>query len=240
MDNIVGRLQSLFPPHQFDVVVGSLLGDARLEYRSVGARSPITARFRVHHGEKQKEYVFWKYEILKDLVERVPRELSWDNPKRGSHEVSWYFHTRSLRKFGILNQYFYDKKIKVLPKHIFDLLNPRSIAVWFMDDGSNVGNGITLNTHGFSKFEQERIVDFFKESFELNPTVVRDRTKWKISFGKYDFEKFISIVRPHIIPSMAYKIAYPRNDLSALRGQSGRLEPIANTSVPKMENLEKV
>lgn len=66
----MGRLQSLFPTHQFDVIIGSLLGDARLECRSIGLRSPVTARLRVHHGEKQKDYVFWKYEVLKSLVIR--------------------------------------------------------------------------------------------------------------------------------------------------------------------------
>jgi len=70
MGNTVGRLQSLFSSHQFDVIIGSLLGDARLECRSIGKRSPIAARFRVHQGEKQKEYVFWKYEILQNLVSK--------------------------------------------------------------------------------------------------------------------------------------------------------------------------
>ena len=55
MDNTVGRLQSLFPPHQFDVMIGSLLGDARLECRSKGLRYPISARLRIHQSEKQKE-----------------------------------------------------------------------------------------------------------------------------------------------------------------------------------------
>lgn len=48
MDDSVGRLQSLFPPEQFEVLVGSLLGDARLECRSRGIRNAKTARFRVH------------------------------------------------------------------------------------------------------------------------------------------------------------------------------------------------
>ena len=34
LGNIVGRLQSAFPSHQLDVIIGSLLGDARLECRS--------------------------------------------------------------------------------------------------------------------------------------------------------------------------------------------------------------
>lgn len=56
MDDIVGRLQSSFPSRQLDVIIGSLLGDARLECRSKGIRAlDVTARFRVHHGEKQED-----------------------------------------------------------------------------------------------------------------------------------------------------------------------------------------
>ena len=35
MDNIVGRLQSIFPYDQLQLIIGSLLGDARLECRSM-------------------------------------------------------------------------------------------------------------------------------------------------------------------------------------------------------------
>ena len=239
MDDIVGRLQSKFSSHQIDVIVGSLLGDARLECRSVGKRSLITARFRVHHGDKQKEYVFWKYEILKDFVSKTPTEISWLNPKRNLQETSWYFHTKSLEELGSLYHFFYKDKVKTLPEGIFTLLNPRMVAIWFMDDGSNTGESFTLNTHGFSKEDQMRIVNFFKESFEIFPTIVKDRTKWKISIGRKDFRKFISVVEPYIIPSMSYKIASPRNDLSRMTGQSEN-QILANTSVPKLENLEKV
>ncbi len=239
MDNTVGRLQSLFPSHQLDVIVGSLLGDARLECRSVGARSPITARFRVHHGFKQKAYVLWKYEILKSFVLKEPAEITWDNPKRELHEVSWYFHTRSLREFGILHRYFYDGK-KILPKNIFDLLNPRAIAVWYMDDGSYNGNNITLNTQSFPKEEQARIVGFLKEKLGISATIVKEYTHWKIAIGTRYFRKFISVVEPHIIPSMTYKIGNPRNDLPRFCEAEPTMFIGANTSVPMMEKSEKV
>ena len=102
----MGRLQSAFPAHQLDVIVGSLLGDARLECRSKGIRASYTARFRVHHGYKQKEYVWWKYEILKNLVSSKPRKITWINRKRGLTEISWYFHTKSLKNFGIIHERF--------------------------------------------------------------------------------------------------------------------------------------
>jgi len=220
MDNIVERLQSLFPPHQFDVIIGSLLGDARLECRSAGLRNPVTARLRVHHGEKQKEYVFWKYKVLKNLVLKAPRKILWDNPKRSLHEISWYFHTQSLKELGILYKYFYRENVKILPEGIFDLFTPQMLAVWFMDDGSNNKIGFTLNTHGFSKEEQLQIIEFLRKSYNIFATMVKDRTKFKIAIGANERYKLKTIIQPFVIPSMTYKIVNPRNDLVVLNGQS--------------------
>ena len=210
----MGRLQSLFPPHQLDVIIGSLLGDARLECRSIGLRNPITARFRVHHGEKQKDYVSWKYQILQNVVSRGPSEIVWVNQKRNLREISWYFHTKSSEEFGALYGYFYKDGKKILPENIFSLLNPRMIAVWFMDDGSNNRENCTLNTHSFSKREQSRIVEHFSKQYGILVRIVKDRTKFKLAFGRKECQKLIDIIQPHIIPSMAYKIVNPRNDFS--------------------------
>jgi hypothetical protein len=187
----------------------------------------------VHHGFKQKEYVMWKYEILRNLVLKEPRQILWTNPKRGLHEVSWYFHTKSLQELGILYHYFYQNRVKILPEDIFEILNPQMVAVWFMDDGSNNGMTATLNTHSFSREDQIRIVDFFKNRFNINTTIVKDRDKLKINFGVDEFPKLISIIKPYIAPSMNYKIVYPRNDLSATSGQSENNHILANTSVPE-------
>jgi len=136
----------------------------------------------------------------------------WDNPRRNLREVSWYFHTKSSKELGILYQYFYKNKVKILPQDIFKLLNPRSLAIWFMDDGSNNRTGLTLNTHSFPKKDQEHITRFLLENYSIETHIVKDRTKWKIAIGK-DKKRFLEIVKPFVIPSMIYKVVYPRNDL---------------------------
>jgi hypothetical protein len=107
MDNIVGRLQSLFPPHQLDVLIGSLLGDGRLECRSAGLRQPKTARFRAHHGYKQSKYVAWKYDVLRDVTSAPTRRITRYDKKRNVFETSYYFHTKSIQNLGFLHDYFY-------------------------------------------------------------------------------------------------------------------------------------
>jgi len=223
MGNTVGRLQSLFPPHQLDVIIGSLLGDGRLECRSKGIRVfPITARLRIQHGDKQKDYVFWKYQILKSFVSKGPRKIMvWYDRKRNKKHYSWYFHTRSSEKFGLLHQYFYRDGVKILPENISKLITPRVLAIWFMDDGSNTEKSFTLNTHCFSLKEQVRIVRLLKNRYDVSPTIVKDRTKHKIAIGRLEYEKFTRIVEPFILPSMIYKIVNPRNDSSC---SAGRIE----------------
>lgn len=216
MDNIVGRLQSMFPHDQLQLIIGSLLGDARLECRSKSIRAKHTARLRIHQSDKQKDYVFWKYDKLKDFVIRTPRFTKvWHDPKRNKDHYSWYFHTQSNEGLGLLHKLFYQNNIKVVPKNLIEILDPLGLAVWYMDDGSNNGSNITLNTHCFSNEEQEIIRDLFRDKFAIQTTLVKDRSKFKIAIGCYELPKFMSIVQPHIITSMSYKIVSPRNDLSS-------------------------
>jgi len=210
MDNTVGRLQFSFQPHQFDVMVGSLLGDARLECRSTGRRHPITARLRIQQSEKQREYVFWKYKILQSFVLRGPRRIMvWHDRKRPTYHYSWYFHSKSMETLGSLQKVFYQGRTKVLPDGIFSLLTPRMLAVWFMDDGSYMGNGFTLNTHCFSQREQRKIVRFLDERFHAKARIVPDRTKFKVFIPKKSSRDLMRAIQPFVIKSMIYKIAIP-------------------------------
>src|SRR3989344_8739980 len=215
MDNIVGRLQSELSPLQVEVIAGSVLGDARLECRSTGVRYPTSARVRVHQSDVQKEYVFWKYKALENLCSREPRKvMTWRDPKRDKDHYSWYFHTKTFPILSELYQWFYHDKVKVFPEGIEHILTPRMLAVWFMDDGSYTGSGATINTHCFSMNEQARVVKMLQEKFDIPATIVKDRTKHKIAINRWGFEKLVDFIAPFIIPTMTYKIAYPRNDLA--------------------------
>ena len=216
MDNIVGRLKSLFPYNQLQLILGSLMGDARLECRSKSIRAKHTARLRVHQSDKQKNYVLWKYRQLKNLVLKGPRFTKvWHDARRNRDHYSWYFHTQSSEALGLVHKLFYQNGVKVVPWEAVNFIGPLGLAIWYMDDGSNNGGNITLNTHGFSISEQKGIQDLLLNKFGVLTTLVRDRSKYKIAIGSREYDKFINIVKPYIIPSMNYKILSPRNDLVA-------------------------
>jgi hypothetical protein len=205
MGNTVGRSKSLVLS-QRNLVIGSLLGDGRLECRSKGIRSEKTARFRTHHGEKQKDYVLWKYKILQNIVGAAPRRIVRFDKNRAIDEASYYFHTFSLEGLGRLHSLFYKGGPKSLPSTLHKILNPEVLAVWYMDDGSYTKNGCTISTHSFSLNEQKELIRAMKQIFGVNVALLKDRKQHKLRIGSKDFSKFRKIVKPFIIPSMSYKI----------------------------------
>jgi recombination protein RecA len=209
MDNTVGRLQSLFPSYQRDVIIGSLLGDACLECRSKGIRFPMTARLRIHQSEQQKDYVFWKYNQLKNIVLSEPKQSTSFDSRNNQNTHSWYFHTKTTREFGAVYQWMYPNGKKVLPDDIFRYITPKALAVWFMDDGSNVGNAYTVSTHCFSENDQRKVIRFLKHRYNIIATMVKDREQFKIAIGRSECYKLTDVIYAYIIPSMIYKIVIP-------------------------------
>ena len=131
MDDTVGR-QIFISKDQKDIICGSLLGDARLESRS----QKNSARLRVHQGWKQKDYVFWKYEMLKNLVSSPPKKIvCWNNPKNNENYYSWHFHIKTFPELREIYETFYKNGKKILPSNLIDILNPLALLVWIMDYG---------------------------------------------------------------------------------------------------------
>ncbi len=111
MGNIVGR-QNYISNFQKQVIIGCLLGDGRLESRSRNN----TARLRIHHGEKQRDYLFWKYRVFRNIVSGSPKKIIWEDKKRNVNCISWYFHSLTLKELGDLYLLFYDKGKKLCLK----------------------------------------------------------------------------------------------------------------------------
>lgn len=202
MDNTVGR-QFCISQFQREIINGCLLGDGRLECRSKEG----SARLRIHHGWKQKDFVLWKYKVLKNLVLSPPRKIvCWKNPKNNENYYSWYFHTQTIPEFKTLYKIFYHDRKKVLPQSMLDLLNPLTLAVWIMDDGCNTGDSLILNTQNYSIEEHYRLQKIFQQKFEAFSTINKDRDEFRLRFNCENAKKLFEIIYPNIISSMKYKI----------------------------------
>jgi len=190
MDNTAGSLTQL----QKSFLVGTLLGDGYIR-RVRGRRN---AFLEVNHSITQKEYVEWKYDLLKDLVRSGPKERFGKGTR-----IAYRFFTKQHPEFTKTMDLFYKNKKKCIPDLILD---PMSLAVWFMDDGSRCSeNDVYLNTQQFSKDDQYKLLKFL-ENIGLSGTLNKDKEYYRIRFKTSSIPKLFGIINKHIIPSMKYKI----------------------------------
>ncbi len=110
-----------------DVVCGTVLGDGCLHSRS----SYLT----FGHSRRQLAYARFKADLVAEL-------RPWIEERRvaavaGGEAVYDVVHVRTLahRALRTLRSEFY-RPHKVVPRWLADQLNPRMLAIWFMDDGS--------------------------------------------------------------------------------------------------------
>jgi len=82
-----------------------------------------------------------------------------------------------------------------------------------MDDGSkkwsNKGLAMRFCTDSYSEQEINFLIHILNSKFNLNITKIKNnRDQWRLYVGTNDYEKFKTLIYPHIIPSMKYK--FPR------------------------------
>jgi hypothetical protein len=188
---------------QISVLVGSMLRDGTLR---VG-ESAVNANLKIEHGLKQKEYVFWKYQIFKKWVATGPK-ISYRYRENGErYKKSWWFRTVRHPEITYFRKPFYRKKRKIIPDNIEELLNPLVIAVWVMDDGSKNGRKIDLSTYRFTLGEIKRLQKALKNKFQLETNFYRDRDKgYRMYFNVKNTEKLVKIICSYILSSLKYKL----------------------------------
>ena len=140
MDNTVGSLTQL----EKSIIVGSLLGDGYL--RIVPGR--FNALLEINHTIHQKDYVDWKYEMLKSICKSGPVSRQGNG-----NRIAYRFNTRQHPELTEFHKLFYVHGKKCIPDNI--KLDPIILAVWYMDDGSKCNeDNFYLNTQQFDLLGQ--------------------------------------------------------------------------------------
>lgn len=181
----------------FDFVLGSYLGDG-----SVCKQGPSRARLAITHGLLQSDYIHWKAEKLGTPV--VALRNSGYQP-----DVDKLRTCTTVVADGLFNQIGGDKG-KQLELQAIDRINARSLAIWFMDDGSGNGsNSASLHTEGFPHDLVEALaakllamgVDCVASDTERNGF----RYKY-IRIRQAGYRALSDMIAQYVHPSMAYKL----------------------------------
>lgn len=189
---------------QREVLVGILLGDAHLETQDRGR----TYRLKVEQSSRHKDYVFHLYELFRDWVLTPPQPRVRRYPS-GREKVQWWFQTVSHGAFRFYAHQFYRAGRKTVPRLIHRWLKPRSLAYWFMDNGSikwSKSRAVVLHTHSFKPFEIKRLMDVLTKMYGLEVYRRKQKDGYQIVISRNSLRKFVELIRPFILTSMLYKL----------------------------------
>ena len=191
MDNTVGSLTQL----QKSLIKGSILGDGYV--RIVPGRK--NAFLEINHSYRAKEYVDWKYAVLKSIAGSQPKARN-GNGKR----IAYRFYTKQHPEITLLFRGFYPRRKKIIPHDL--RLDPMTLAVWYMDDGSKCrASDVYLNTQQFDEEDQARLIQSLQK-IGIESRMNKDKIYQRLRILKSSIPRFIGLIRPYIISSMRYKI----------------------------------
>lgn len=150
---------------QNDLIIGSLLGDGHIDKRET---QPV---FIVSHAENQKDYLYWKYGILKDLCNIEPTERQEEfrefNGKSYICQKSYRICTRIYDCLKEYRSYTY--------KELLERINETSLSIWILDDGYRGDSNWDLCVAEYSQFDIDFIISLLKDRYNLNCWQKKDK-----------------------------------------------------------------
>ncbi|MDP3093733.1 MAG: LAGLIDADG endonuclease [bacterium] len=191
MDNTVGSLTQ----EQKSLIIGAVLGDGYL--RIIPGRK--NAFLETNHSISQKDYVDWKYNILRSIVKSNPKER-----KGNDQRVAYRFYTQCLSEITELFYRFYINGKKEIPDNL--VIDRLTLAVWFMDDGSKSRSSVYLNTQQFSLKDQIKLQNILLNQFNIHSRLNKDKKYFRIRIISSDAKRFCDLVKQFIPKSMEYKL----------------------------------
>ena len=221
---------------QKDILYGSMMGDAKRQ------NSRWNSIVSFGHSDKQEDYLKWKFKEFKNVSKKESLKFSKSNDIReeySGHNGSWNFYTKANLDVEECINKFYKNGKKEVSKDILNSFSELSLAVWLMDDGitcfshkAKVKTGwditpeIRFCTDSFSKKSCENIVEWFKDRWGIK-SHLRERgvrsdgeMSYRVIINSISAYFFLSLIYPHIIPSMLYKVDYEEYKKKLLKSEN--------------------
>jgi recombination protein RecA len=207
-DRVMASETHRLSPLQWQVVLGSLLGDGNL---SPNLRDRNGVRFRLGHGVRQRAYLDWKVSLLGNIR----------SSRRDTERASFVDFT-PLPELGELQRTVYmgDGK-KTITEDCLKALTPLALAIWYMDDGSlsvrskglqqrtRDGSGrVAFGVEAMSEGSRDRLVAFLRDAygFDVSWRLAGANRKAVLTFATQSTRRFLDLVAPYIHPSMDHKL----------------------------------
>jgi hypothetical protein len=200
-------------PHNIDIlsmIIGSILGDTQLEKRKNG----LGTRIIFEQSSDNVEYLMWfhNYFVNRGYCNNTKPNLQIRIRQKGKVFYQYRINSYTFSSFNWIHEMFYklvdNKYIKIIPLNIREYLTPLALAIWFMDDGSNVNRGARIATNCFTLEEVNLLCNVLKSRYNIIATPNKcGKDKSHIIYIHINSMKlFTTIVKPYLLPSLYYKL----------------------------------
>ena len=184
---------------QYDLIIGSLLGDGHIDRRE---DFPL---FIVSHAENQKDYLYYKYEIMKNLCEMSPTKYTGKKQYKIMDSICdcQDFYRFNTRTYYALRPFREMSKIDLINN-----LNEYSLSIWMLDDGHcNEDGGWELCCPLEIQEDRDNLITILKEKFNIIAKQQKDNRYFRFHID--DSIKITDIIMkniPHNLDIIKYKI----------------------------------
>ena len=207
----VNKLKGIYRigPHNQDIIsiiFGSLLGNGIAEKKLTW----IGTRISFYHEAVQVEYLLQLHKIFSDwgyCNTKIPNITTRLGIKGKLRKVV-RFTTWTYTSFNWIYDLWYKDNIKCVPNCINQYLTPLALAIWIMDDGTKVSNGLKFSTNSFSYNDCLLLIKALNDNFNIKSSIqsTGNKNQYIIFIWKESIDDLRNIVSQYIIPEMKYKL----------------------------------
>lgn len=191
----------LFNNEQISFLIGTLLGDSSISK---------SGQICYTHCDTQKEYFDIKNKIFHGKgISYISEGKGFSRKGNISHNGYSPINeqTRQLREM-----IYIDGKKSI--RNIIDMIDEKSLAFWYCDDGHFSGYNAQLYTCSFSYDDHILLKDLFKSKWDIDVDINVKKVKYKnenkeyyiLNFRAKELEKLFNLISKYIPFSMQYKI----------------------------------
>jgi len=218
--------------NSYDIILGMCLGDSSLLANKQVKKS---YRLSTNHSIKQYDYMNLKKSIFEGIS-------SYRNSLKSGYtgEAQCGFQTKSI---NISNEFYnsmYKESKKFISSEVNRWFTERTLAIWYMDDGSvsKSSGGVTFSTNSMSEEEVSILSSILKNKFNLDSNIYKTSKGIILCLNRINSLKMFSIISNYIHPSMSYKLDGNINKFDINLYKISYNENLSTTDIVNIEDSE--
>ena len=189
-----------------EILVGIMLGDAHIVRRSSTSNSRLVYAQTV---PAHKEYFNYVYKIFMPFCTKdyIPQSRLYIDKRTKQKYSAISFTTMQLPCFNVFKEIFYLSNVKRVPDNIYQILTPKGLAFWIMDDGSKHGNGLHISVYAFSTEDVDKLMFTLQDKFKFKCSIHYNKDyKPRIYIFKESIDSLRVLTNSFFIKEMLYKL----------------------------------